>query len=126
MNKSKLIREIRSKLIGDIVTESIDWVRLTIVGEITENQTKLTGFAFDRDGKHELITSSNIEVYKLLEVLRDTMASAENVPPWRSTLIRIDKDTGEISFEFEYDNPGRWTAVDLPCPPTSTQPDRAV
>jgi hypothetical protein len=119
MKQSKLIREIRSKLIEAVDTEAIDWVYLAMVGEITNHQVKLTGFAYDGDGKQEPITLSNSEVHELLKDLRDTMASAENGPPWRSTLIRIERDSGEIGFEFRYDNPGRWTAVDPPNPRTA-------
>ena len=109
MRRGKLIREIRSKLLEAIDTESIDWVRLALVAEITQTHSELTGFAYDIDGNPEPVIASSSAVFKLLQELRVTMASAEHGPLWRSTVIRIERDTGEINFEFQYDSPGRWT-----------------
>jgi hypothetical protein len=108
MRRTQLNREIRSKLTEALEAASTDWVSGSFVAVLTEDPMTLVGFAHDRDGQPKPVTCDPSAVLDLLVALRDTMATTEHGPRWRSAFIRLDRVTGEINLEFEYNHPGRW------------------
>jgi hypothetical protein len=108
MNKDQLIHEIGARLVADIGATKKDWAHLVLAGKIERNNRQITGFAYTQDGRHEPFAPTDFDILKLLLELRNAMATADQKPPWQATLIRIDRNTGEIKFDFEYDKPDRW------------------
>src|ERR1700682_2096374 len=108
MNKDQLIHEIGSKLVEDIGARKKDWTQLVLVAQFEGDDPEMTGFAYFPNGESEPVAPKNFESLDLLVKLRDVMAVADKKPPWRAALIRIDRDTGEITFEFEYEKTDRW------------------
>src|SRR4051794_14714267 len=107
MNKNQLIHEIGSKLVVDIGNDKKDWAHLVFSGRIERDEPQMNGFAYTRNGEHEPIAPTDFEVLDFLLELRDAMAATEK-RQWRACLIRIDRASGAITFEFEYENASRW------------------
>jgi hypothetical protein len=42
--------------------------------------------------------------------LSEAMREAEK-DPWKACLVRIDRSSGDISIDFEYDHPEKWLIV---------------
>ena len=108
MNKDELIHEIGSKLVKDVGSRNRNWAHLVVVGRIERDQPQMTGLAYSMDGEHEPASPRDFDILDLLLELRNVMASADKKAPWRTSLIRINRDTGEVTFEFEYDKADRW------------------
>ena len=108
MTKDQLIHEIGSKLAADIGSRKKDWAHMVLVGTIERDEPEISGFAYYKNGKHEPVAPRDFSILELLSKLRKTMAADDKNSPWRTSLIRVDRDSGEITFKFEYDKPGRW------------------
>ena len=50
----------------------------------------------------------DFEVFDQLEDLRKKMEAVDRTKAWRSALIRIERQSGEINIDLEYDRDGRW------------------
>jgi hypothetical protein len=108
MSKNQLVHKIGSKLVEDIGGRKKDWAHLVLVGRIEDDAAQMTGFVYYENGDFESVSPRESSILELLTELRRTIAAVDNKQPWLSCLIRIDRDTGEINFEFEYDKAGRW------------------
>ena len=111
MNKDQLIHEIGSKLVEDIGVRKVNWTHLVLVGIIEQDNPEMAGFVY-MNGEHEPVAPRDFSILRLLEKLRKAMAAADKKEPWCSCLIRINRATGAIDFEFEYDKVDRW-AINL-------------
>ena len=107
MNKNKLIHDIGSKLIKDISPRR-KWDHLVLACRIEQDEPQMNGFAFTKDGKHVPVAPTDFDIPDLLLELRNSMAASDKKAPWLACLIRIERDSGEIDFEFEYDKAERW------------------
>jgi hypothetical protein len=112
MDKDQLIHEIGKTIIQDIGGHNPNWTHLVMVGTIEDGSSKMSGFVYLKDGKYEPVSPSGFATAELLEELRTEMAKDDHKAPWRTALIQIDRNTGEIKFDFEYDRADRW-AINL-------------
>jgi hypothetical protein len=113
MNKEKLIHEIGSKIIEDIGSRKKNWTHLVLVGTVKRTgEPEMTGFAYFGDGKHAPAAPRDFDILELLDELREAMAVSDKTSPWLTSLIRIERETGEITIDFEYDDADRWE-IDL-------------
>jgi hypothetical protein len=108
MKKDRLIHEIGKTIIHDIGGRNPNWTQLVIVATIEDSRSTTSGFAYFEDGKYEPVSPRGFTTAEQLERLRTAMAKADRRAPWRTALIQIDRETGEIRFDFEYDRADRW------------------
>jgi hypothetical protein len=108
MDKNELIHKIGESLVHDIGPRRKNWAHLVLVGTVEKDTSGMKGFAYDKSGDHEAVSPRGSEALDLLEQLRDAMSKSDRKPPWRTALIRVARDTGEITFDFEYDDADRW------------------
>jgi hypothetical protein len=120
----ELIHDLADAIAGDATLLLKDWKQLVLVSQIDEGTPDLTGFCYIEDGRAILVTPFDFAIFDLIEALRDAMARAdaegdakgdtkENTTqntkgPWRAALFRLDRETGQLTAEFEYDRPERW------------------
>ena len=120
----ELIHDLADAIAGDATLLLKDWKQLVLVSQIDEGTPDLTGFCYIEDGRAILVTPFDFAIFDLIEALRDAMARAdaegdakgdtkENTTqntkgPWRAALFPLDRETGRLTAEFEYDRPERW------------------
>jgi hypothetical protein len=112
MNREQLIHETGKTLVEDIGSRKPSWAQLVLVATIEDDSTETSGFVYFEDGKYEPVSPRGFATSDLLEQLRKAMAKADRKAPWRACLIKIDRASGEVDIQFEYDQADRW-AVNL-------------
>lgn len=108
MNQNELIHELGALLVQDPGVAKGNWQHLVLVSQVEDDTPDMSGFCYDAQGASIAAAPKNFEVLDRLEALRDAMAEADGKGPWQACLIRIDRPTGKITVEFEYDNPTKW------------------
>jgi hypothetical protein len=122
--RDELIHGLADAIAGDATLLLKDWKQLVLVSQIEDGTPDLTGFCYTEDGRAILVTPTDFAIFDVIEALRDAMARAddkgevkgdtkgdakENTKgPWRAALFRLDRETGQLTAEFEYDRPERW------------------
>jgi len=126
--RDELIHDLADAIAGDATLLLKDWKQLVLVSQIEDGAPDLTGFCYTGDGRAILVTPSDFAIFDVIEALRDAMARAdadvdttgsveedtkgdakgEPKGPWRAALFRLDRETGQLTAEFEYDRPERW------------------
>lgn len=109
MDKDALIVEIGKKLSRSVGAQHKDWVHLALVTHVDASSASTTGFAYDKNGKHKPFVPRDFDIGDDLEKLQEVMAMASNGERWCACLMRLDRSTGEIDFDFEYENADRWS-----------------
>jgi hypothetical protein len=109
MDKEELLHKLGARLVKDVSSRRKDWVHLVIVAHFGEGAYEVTGFSYDKKGQPEPAAPRDSGVLEFFEKLRNAMAKADKKPPWCTSLIRIDRATGEMTAEFEYEDAERWT-----------------
>lgn len=126
--RDELIHDLADAIAGDATLLLKDWKQLVLVSQIEDGAPDLTSFCYTGDGRAILVTPSDFAIFDVIEALRDAMARAdadgdttgsdeqdtkgdakgESKGPWRAALFRLDRETGQLTAEFEYDRPERW------------------
>lgn len=109
MTPDELIHRLGSLLVGDPeVAVKPDWTHLVMVGTVTASETDLTGFCYGPGGQFASVAPSAFDTPDVLKALRDAMAARDGQAPWHACLLRIERTSGRIAVDFEYDDPARW------------------
>lgn len=112
-DKDELVEEIGSLLLNDpeLLSDQVErWRHLVIVAQLRELSTKVNGFAYLESGEAVPVAPGNTAFLKKFEYLRKVMSEAEK-NSWRACLVRMDRSSGKISIDFEYDHPEKWLIV---------------
>lgn len=83
-----------------------DWASLAMVFSFDGNLPSSFGYAYLPDDDWEAISSETDDLDDDVVSLRETL-KAESGAAFRQALFRVTRDTGEIKFEFAYDEK-RW------------------
>lgn len=106
-DKDALIAELGRTLARDARVADTPWVRYALIVRITDGKAQVNGFAYDDDGHARPATPRGREIHDVLQALRE----ATRVPgkaPWGACVVRIERESGRIGVEFEYDHPEAW------------------
>ena len=107
MEKDDLVLEIGRMLVQDPHISSRPWSHLVIVAQMFDDSTKVNGFAYQDNGKALPTGPKNFDVLTRFEDLREAMKEPSR-NSWRACLIRIDQPSGNLTADFEYDQPDKW------------------
>jgi hypothetical protein len=103
-----LIHELGATISRSPRINAVDWQQLALVATIQPEYSRMTGFAYDRGGEVlQPIAPGGFDAIDKAEALRTAMA-ADGSRPWVTCLIRLRRDTGAITVDFEYDDASRW------------------
>jgi hypothetical protein len=108
MHKDELITEIGLRLRRDIGGRRASWRDIVQSGIVERNDPEMSGFVYFSDGKVEPASPHDFTILELLVELRDAMAASDRKAPWRACLIRVNRASGDINFDFEYETAERW------------------
>ncbi|HEY5809626.1 MAG TPA: hypothetical protein VIT67_16745 [Povalibacter sp.] len=109
MDKDALIHELGALIVGNPKVAAASWDRYALVVRIDSGQSKLHGFAHT-NGNYQPVTPTGFALHDTLAKLR-AATHIEGKDPWGACVIRIDRSSGKIRVEFEYDAPERWTVT---------------
>jgi hypothetical protein len=109
-DKDDLVQEIGTLLLNDSEISSGEWSYLVIVAQVQDLSTKVNGFTYHEGGEAVPTAPSNSKIPKKFRELSEAMREAEK-DPWKACLVRIDRSSGDISIDFEYDHPEKWLIV---------------
>jgi hypothetical protein len=110
VHKDELVQEIGVLLLNDSKISRWDWSHLVIVAQLREFSAKVNGFAYREDGEAIPTSPSNSKVLDKFSELSEAMREAGK-NSWKACLVRIDRSSGGISIDFEYDHPEKWLIV---------------
>jgi hypothetical protein len=106
-DKDELVQEIGRMLVQDPRISALPWRQVAIVAQITDDSTQVNGFVYDETGKETPTAPKNTRVIDRFEELRSVMGEHEE-SFWSACLVRLDRVSGKISIDFEYDHPEKW------------------
>jgi len=102
-----LVQELGSLLMEDGDLLANPWEHLVIVAQFRPLSIKVNGFAYLANGKAIPTSPSGVAVTKKFQELREaTKEPAKDV--WQAAMVKIEKSSGSLSIDFEYDNPDKW------------------
>ena len=103
----KLIHEIGAVIVQSPRIAALEWQHLVFVANVEREHTTLSGFAYDRSGKSRPASPGGMQTLDKIAALREAMRM-DGSEPWAACLIRIERSTGKIAMDFEYEDPSRW------------------
>jgi hypothetical protein len=71
----------------------------------------MTGFCYTSDGRAVPVSPTDFDIFDVIEQLRDAMVEVDAKKPWVAALFRIDRESGKLTAEYEYDRPERWAVT---------------
>jgi hypothetical protein len=103
----RLIHEIGAAIVQSPRIAALDWQHLVLVANVEQSHSTLSGFSYDSSGKSRPVSPGGMETLDKIGALREAMRT-DALEPWIQCLIRIQRDTGKIAVDFEYEDPSRW------------------
>jgi hypothetical protein len=108
MDRNTLIHRLAEAIAGDSALLLDGWTHLVLVSRVEADTPDLTGFCYTADGRAASVAPKDFGIFDALEQLRAAMAEADGKKPWIAALFRIERETGKLAMEFEYNQPERW------------------
>jgi hypothetical protein len=68
----------------------------------------MNGFCYTADGDAVPVSPRDFSIFDVLQELRDAMAKTDGKSPWIAALFRIERRTGKLDADFEYEQLERW------------------
>ena len=107
LEADRLIHEIGAAIVQSPRIAALDWQHLVFAANVERGHSTISGFAYDQSGKSRPTSPGSTEALNKIAALREAMRT-DGREPWAACLIRIERDTGKVAMDFEYDNPSRW------------------
>jgi hypothetical protein len=102
-----LVQELGAILMEDSDLSASQWEHLVIVAHFSPLTIDVGGFAYLANGKAIPTSPSGVAATKKFQELREAMKEpARDV--WQAAIVKIEKSSGSLSIDFEYDNPDKW------------------
>jgi|SRR5882672_3755509 len=111
MDRDELMRKLAETVAGDAALLLNGWKHLVLISQIENDTPDLTGFCYTGDGRAKPVSPTDFAIFDVIEKLRDAMAEVDADRPWLAALFRVDRETGKVTAEFEYDRPERWVVT---------------
>jgi len=108
MDPNALIRRLAETIAGDSELLLDGWTHLVLTSRIEDGMLNMNGFCYTADGDAVPVSPRDFSIFDLLQELRDAMAQADGKAPWIAALFRIERKTGKLNADFEYEHIERW------------------
>ena len=108
MDRDALIHRLAQTIAGDSELLLDGWTHLVLTSRLEDGMLNMNGFCYTDDGKAVPVSPRDFSIFDVLHELRDAMAKGDGKTPWIAALFRIERKTGKLNAEFEYERPGRW------------------
>ena len=78
-----------------------------MVAHLDEMSASINGYLYDETGKSTPAAPDDFAVLDRLGDLRDAMLEPGK-GPWKACLVYVNRVSGRITLDFEYNTPGKW------------------
>ncbi len=109
MDRDTLIRRLAETIAADSELLLDGWTHLVLTSRIEDGMLNMNGFCYTADGDAVPVSPRNFSIFDVLQELRDAMAKADGKSPWIAALFRIERKTGKLDADFEYEHLERWS-----------------
>ena len=109
LDRNELIARIGRLLVADAAVSDGAWAGYALIVRYGDGAIarRMTGFRYDAHGAHEAATPGADALGPAFDALRDA-TRVRDKEPWGACVLRVWRDSGRITVEFEYDDPGCW------------------
>jgi hypothetical protein len=108
MDRDALIHRLAETIAGDSELLLEGWTHLVLTSRVEDGMLNMNGFCYTTDGDAVPVSPRDFSIFDVLEELRDAMAKADGKSPWIAALFRIERTTGKLNADFEYEHLERW------------------
>jgi len=108
MDREAFLHRLAEMIAGDSELLLDGWTHLVLTGRIEDGMLNMNGFCYTDDGDAVPVSPRDFFIFDVLQELRDAMAQADGKAPWIAALFRIDRKTGKLNADFEYEHIERW------------------
>jgi hypothetical protein len=108
MDRDALIHRLAETISGDSELLLDGWTHLVLVSRVEDGMLNMNGFCYTADGGAVPVSPRDFSIFDVLQELRDTMAKVDCKAPWIAALFRIERQTGKLNADFEYEHLERW------------------
>lgn len=108
MVRDALIQRLAETIAGDSELLLDGWTHLVLTSRIEDGMLNMNGFCYTDDGNAVPVSPRDFSIFDVLQELRDAMAQADGKAPWIAALFRIERKTGKLNADFEYEHIERW------------------
>jgi hypothetical protein len=108
MDRDALIHRLAETISGDSELLLDGWTHLVLVSRVEDGMLNMNGFCYTADGGAVPVSPRDFSIFDVLQELRDTMAKVDRKAPWIAALFRIERQTGKLNADFEYEHLERW------------------
>jgi hypothetical protein len=113
MDRDALIHRLAETIAGDSELLLDGWTHLVLVSRVEDGMLNMNGFCYTADGDAVPVSPRDFSIFDVLQELREAMAKtdmakADGKSPWIAALFRIERQTGKLDAEFEYEQLERW------------------
>ena len=109
MDRDTLIRRLAEAIAADSELLLDGWTHLVLTSRIEDGMLNMNGFCYTDDGDAVPVSPRNFSIFDALQELHDAMAKADGKSPWIAALFRIERKTGKLDADFEYEHLERWS-----------------
>jgi len=105
-----LIKEIGSMILRCNDTQENEWRSLSVVFDLGENHASNSGFLYTTDKIKPMTAGIDGEVMTVVNKIREfqTVVEKKYGKKFKQLLIQMEKESGRIKIDFEFDDPKRW------------------
>ncbi|WP_454616485.1 hypothetical protein [Bradyrhizobium cenepequi] len=107
-----LLHEIAGMVAQSETRESRDWAGISVVAIVDEASVQVSSYRYGADGRAEPGDPGDLCVNRKFRELHTLMCQPTG-RHWKSALMQIRRDTGEVTTDFEYDDASRWKVTPL-------------
>jgi|tagenome__1003787_1003787.scaffolds.fasta_scaffold20859330_2 hypothetical protein len=108
MDRDALIHRLAETIAGDSELLLDGWTHLVLTSRIEDGMLNMNGFCYTDEGDAVPVSPRDFSIFDVLQELRDAMSKAHSKAPWIAALFRIERKTGKLDADFEYEHIERW------------------
>jgi hypothetical protein len=108
MDRDALIHRLAETIAGDSELLLDGWTHLVLTSRIEDGMLNMNGFCYTADGDAIPVSPRDFSIFDVLQELREAMAQTDGKAPWIAALFRIERKTGKLNADFEYEHIERW------------------
>jgi hypothetical protein len=109
MASDELVHEIGQMIVSDEEIAIEAWDKLAVVVHIGDSAREMNGFLYSGDAAPRPSTPGTSGLLRSFRNLREAMfAEGRSKTKWQACVAKIDAESGEITMDFEYENPEKW------------------
>jgi hypothetical protein len=111
MDRDELILKLTHAVAGDPDLVLEGWSHLVLVSVFDDGMPDMTGFCYTAGGKPVPVSPSDLAILDVIGDLRAAMAEHDRKAPWVACLMRVSRESGAVTFEYEYEDASRWAVT---------------